>query len=145
MIPFWKDRGQKGLNAGSGLAGGLIQKAFVQSLFLHRLLLVGLEGREILDGEGVEDGGFFVKDLHGVLKNLVGEDRSGGEGNGDGLPREGNFCPGQVHPRLDLSVIGEDEFLGGEGNGDAVEIIAVFKLGHVGVVVADGGQLADLV
>ena len=34
---------------------------------------------------------------------------------------------------------------GGEGNDDAVEIIAVFKLGHVGVVVADGGQLADLV
>ena len=50
----------------------------------------------------------------------------------------------QVHPCLDGTVIGQDEPLGGEGDLHPVKVVAVFELGHVGIVVGHAGQLPDL-
>ncbi len=50
----------------------------------------------------------------------------------------------QVNTGLDLPIVSEDKALGGKGKPHAVKVAAIFKLGHIGVVVIHHGQLADL-
>ena len=116
----------------------------MDGLFLHDALLVGLEAGVVLNGDGVEDAGGLVKDLQTVGVHLVGEDLGRRQRDGHLLVGDGHLGLGQVHTGNDRAVIGHNEALGGKGKLDAVKFVAVFKLPHVGVGVAHGGQLADL-
>lgn len=111
---------------------------------LHLRLLIGLEGGEVLYGEGIEDRVFFIKDLDAALVDLVGKDLGGGKSDCDLGAANLHLGLRKIHAGLDLPIISEDELLGGEGDNDPIKIIAAGKLGHIGVLIADGSQLVDL-
>ena len=71
----------------------------------------------------------------------MGEDLRGRERDGHLLVGDSHLGLSQIHAGGDGAVVRDDEAFGGEGELDAVKFVAVFKLAHVGVGVADGGQL----
>ena len=79
-----------------------------------------------------------------VLIDLMGENFRFGKGNVYPGSPDRNFCFGQVHTRIDLTVVCNDETLGCKRQLYTVKVPAVFEFGHIGVRISDGSQFADL-